>query len=40
MIIDPNTTNVGDEGFTDFGGDRESMGTFTWTSEWTDDLPR
>jgi hypothetical protein len=40
MIIDPKTTNVGDEGFTDFGGDRESMGTFTWTSEWTDDLPR
>jgi hypothetical protein len=39
MIINPKTTSVSDEGFTDFGGDRESMGTFTSTSEWTDDLP-
>ena len=40
MIVDPKTTNVSDGGFTDFGGDRKSMGTFTWTSGWTNVLPR
>ncbi|GAB2848360.1 CU044_5270 family protein [Actinoallomurus bryophytorum] len=40
IIIDPKTTNLSNEAFTDFGGEWDSMGTFTWTSEWTDELPR
>ncbi|MBC6459832.1 CU044_5270 family protein [Actinomadura sp. HBU206391] len=38
MIVDPKTTRVGIENFTDFGK-RESSGTNTYTGEWTDQIP-
>ncbi|MBC6460783.1 CU044_5270 family protein [Actinomadura sp. HBU206391] len=39
MIIDLKTSQVSNEGFTNFGGKRESMGTSTFTAEWTNELP-
>jgi hypothetical protein len=39
LVVDPKTTTVMAEGFTSFGGGKQSMGTDTRTGEWTNQLP-
>jgi hypothetical protein len=39
MVVDPKTTTASAEGFTSFGGGRQSMGPDRRTGEWTNQLP-
>lgn len=39
LVVDPNTAAAKIEGFTTFGGGKQSMGDNTMTSGWTNTLP-